>query len=230
MIGDRPGRARFWLWAAGEVCVVALGVLVAFGLNEWWVERTARRDEQTHLRALASDFERNVAVYEELIGREETAVNASLELLQLARKDPDSDSAAVRRLLGGVFQSHREKPALDAYEALVNSAGLALLRDEGLRSALAGFAARATDPYSERFSDQLYMAFTNRYIGRLQIAGQVAQESSAPESYAELLRDPAFQEHLALRHVVEGDVASDYRRSLREAQNILEQLRTQIDD
>jgi hypothetical protein len=174
MIRGLLGRSKFWLWAIGEICIVALGVLVAFGLNEWWIDRTARRDEQTHLRALARDFERNVAVYQELIEREETAVKPSLELLRLARTNPESDPAGVQRLLQGVFQSHREKRALDAYSALVNSAGLALLRDERLRGALAGFAARATDPYAERFSDQLYMAFTTRYIGRLQIGSDRA--------------------------------------------------------
>ena len=224
----RFGSSGIWLGAAGEILVVALGVLLAFGLNAWWVDRTASVEEQTHLRALVRDFERNVAVYEELIERAGLASTASLELLQLARKQPDADPAAVQRLVGRVFQSYRMKPALDAYQALVNSAGLTLIRDEMLRRALAGFADRASDPYQERFSDQFYFAFTTQYVGRLQIASQVAHDSTGPQSYNEILSDPVFQEHLAFRHVLEGDVAADYRQRLAEAQGILEQLRAQL--
>jgi hypothetical protein len=218
------GRSGVWLGAVGEIVVVALGVLLAFGLNAWWVESTSRADEQTHLRALARDFQNNVRLYMELITRANRSSTRSLELLQLARKQPDADPVAVSRLMGPVFSSYREKPALDAYQALVNSAGLTLIRDEELRSALAGFADRATDPYQERFADQLYMAFITTYIGRTQVAGNVAADGTEPTSFVELLSDPVFQEHLAYRAVVEGDVVSYYCDQLKEAQSIFEQL------
>lgn len=225
----RLGSSRIWLGAAGEILIVALGVLLAFGLNAWWVERTVRADEQTHLRALVRDFESNLGVYKELIRRASVSSKKSLELLQLARREPNADPVAVRRLLGDVFSSHRAKPALDAYEALVNSAGLALIRDEELRSALAGFADRATDPYSERFADQAYVEFSRRYVGRLQMAGLVVGDGAEPQPYVELLTDPFFQEQLAIRYVLEGGVVSYYCRQWSDAQRILEQIGIQIE-
>ena len=228
-LAQRGARANVLLWIAGEIFIVVAGVLIAFSLNAWWVERSARIDEQTHLRALERDFERNVGIYTTLLEREEEIVTASRELLQLARKQPDSEPAIVSPLMGHVFQSLRMEPALDAYQALVNSAGLTLLRDEELRGDLAGFASRGIDPYFARYSDQLYMAFTTRFVGRLQIAGIADEEPTAGQSYAELLGDPAFQEHLALRHFVERDVAGEYRQLLRQAEDILARLRTQID-
>ena len=232
MIGEfraREVRPSALLWAAGETLIVTIGVLIAFGLNAWWVERSARIEEQTHLRALARDFEQNVNVYAEVAQRAKRSSDASLELLQLARKQPDADPAAVRTLLGRVFQSYRKKPALDAYEALVSSAGLTLIRDEKLRLALAGFADRATEPYQERFADQLYLDLTTRYLGRTQLAGLVAGDAAELESFAELLRDPAFQEHPAYRYVLERDVASLYEDRATEARDVLQRLRAQID-
>jgi hypothetical protein len=216
------------LGAVGEILIVALGVLLAFGLNAWWVESTTRAEEQTHLRALARDFERNVAVYTELVRRQQRIIDKSLELLRLARKQPDAEAAAVTELLGPVFTSLREEPALDAYHALVNSAGLALISDEELRSDLAGFATRATDPYYVRFSDQLYMNFTTRFVGQLHLLDVVADDSGPPRSYAELLGDPAFQEHLAFRHAVESQVQGVYEQLLSEAEEILDQLRARL--
>jgi hypothetical protein len=222
------GRSGVWLGAVGEVLIVALGVLLAFGLNAWWVESTTRAEEQTHLRALARDFERNVGVYSELIRRQQRIVDKSLELLRLARKQPDAEPAVVVDLLGPVFTSLREEPALDAYNALVNSAGLALISDEELRSDLAGFATRATDPYYVRYSDQLYMNFTTRFVGRLHMLDLVADDSTPPRSFAELLSDPAFQEHLAFRHAVESQVQAVYEELLSESEDILDELRAQL--
>lgn len=227
-LAQRGVRSRALLWIVGEIFIVAVGVLIAFGLNAWWVERNTQAEEQIHLRALARDFERNVALYTALIEREQRIVDKSLELLQLARKQPDADAAVVTDLLGPVFTSLREEPALDAYNALVNSAGLALIRDEELRSDLVGFASRAPHPYYERFSDQLYLELTTRFVGQLHLLDSVAGDTVAPRSYARLLADPAFQEHLALRHAIERQVQSTYRQLLREAQDILEQLQSQL--
>ena len=234
MIGEfrpraqRGARANVLLWVAGEIVIVVAGVLIAFGLNAWWAERSARIEEQTHLGALIRDFELNVALYEEHAQRSQRTADASLELLQLARKQPDAEPAVVRTLLNRVFSSYRRRPALDAYEALVSSAGLTLIRDEKLRAALAGFADRAIEPYQERFSDQVYLDFTTRYLGRLQLAGQVAQDGTELESFAELLSDPTFQEHLAYRYAIEGDVARLFKQRLREAEDVLAQLQAQL--
>jgi hypothetical protein len=234
MIGEfrtreqRGTASNVLLWIAGEIFIVVAGVLIAFGLNAWWTERSARSEEQTHLLALIRDFEQNVGVYEELIARANRTSNASLELLQLARKRPDTDAAVVGGMIGPVFSSYRKKPALDAYDALVSSGGLTLIRDEKLRAALAGFADRSSEPYQERFSDQLYLAFTTRYVGRLQIAAGVAGDVAQPESFVDLLSDPAFQEHLAYRHVLERNVVSHYEDRLSEAMDILRQLRAEL--
>ncbi len=227
----RRGRSyRFLLWVAGEIFIVVAGVLIAFGMNAWWAERSARVEEQTHLRALIRDFELNVRLYEDQSERSQRIADASLELLQLARKKPDAEPAVVRTLLNRVFSSYRRSPALDAYEALVSSAGLTLIRDEKLRGALAGFADRAVESYRERFSDQVYLDFTTRYLGRRQLAGQMAQDGTELESFAELLSEPTFQEHLAYRYALESDVARLFEERLTEVQDVLAQLQASLDE
>jgi hypothetical protein len=227
-LAQRGARSSVLFWIAGEIFIVVAGVLIAFGLNAWWVDRSARVDEQVHLRALARDFELNVSLYETMLEKKELVVGSTLELLQVSRSQADADPAVVTKLMNGVLTSFREEPALDAYHALVNSAGLTLLRDDDLRNDLAGFAGRATDLYQEGYAEQLYMDFTTRFIGRLGYAGLIAGDAQ-PQSYAELLKDPAFQEHLAFRHLIEKEVAGNYRRLLRETHDILERLRAQTE-
>jgi hypothetical protein len=230
VLAQRGRPYGFLLWAAGEIFVVVAGVLIAFGLNAWWAERSARIEEQTHLRSLMRDFELNVGVFDEIMNRAQRSADASLELLQLARNQPDADPARVRALLGPVFSSYRKKPVLDAYEALVSSVGLTLIRDEKLRAALAGFADRATEPYQEQFADRIYLEFTTRYLGRMQLAAAVARDATPLESFAELLNDPAFQEHLAYRYVLESDVAGLYADRVSEARDISARIRGQLQE
>jgi hypothetical protein len=231
-----PRRASFlprlrtetvW-WAIGEISVVVVGVLIAFSLNAWWLERDALRAEHVHLRALVSDFERNVNALEALIDRHERIEAASLELLRLSRTDPGAPADQVRPLLGRVFSSVRFEPVLGAYDALLNSAGLTLIRDDGLRSALAAFAARMQGRYSERFADELYFQLLRDTAGRTGLADVVLTDQNPERSFLPLLADARFQESLALRHLAEGEVAGQYRDFLDLAQQVLTALRGQL--
>lgn len=137
----RLRKETVW-WAVGEISIVVAGVLIAFALNAWWVERDTLRAEQVHLRSLVTDFEQNVGSLQALLQRQERVERACVDLLRLARTKPVASSDSVRPLLGQVFSSVRFEPVMGAYDALLNSAGLTLIRDDDLRSSLAAFAAR----------------------------------------------------------------------------------------
>jgi hypothetical protein len=97
-------------WAVGEISIVVTGVLIAFALNAWWVERDALRAEQVHLRSLVTDFEQNVGSLQALLKRQERVEKACVDLLRLARTEPVASSDSVRPLLGQVFSSVRFEP------------------------------------------------------------------------------------------------------------------------
>lgn len=223
----RLRRETVW-WAAGEISIVVAGVLIAFALNAWWVEREALRAEQVHLRSLVTDFEQNVGSLQVLIQRQERVAKASVDLLRLARTERVASSDRIRPLLGQVLSSVRFEPVMGAYEALLNSAGLTLIRDDELRSSLAAFAARMNGRYSERFSDELYFSLIRDFAGRLGIADEVLADRKPPTSFSSLLADAKFQEYLALRHTAESEVAGQYRGFLKAAQKVLAELRSQV--
>jgi hypothetical protein len=90
------------------------------------------KQEQIHLRALASDFEQNTAILKRLIELEESIASSSHELLLRAQGRAASSSESVSALVDKVFNSARYEPVMGAYEALVNSAGLTLIQDDSL--------------------------------------------------------------------------------------------------
>jgi hypothetical protein len=97
-----------------EIGVVTGGILIAFALDAWWDNRAQARQEQAHLRALASDFRENIERLNALIEREEAVVSNSQSLLRLAQSPGPHSTQAIHRLLGQVFSSQRFDPVLGA--------------------------------------------------------------------------------------------------------------------
>jgi hypothetical protein len=230
MTSDRVQGRRLLL----EALVVIASILIAFALDAWWDQRASQRTEAAHLRALQSDFEQNVSRLEQAIKREERIAEASRSLLLLAnRPDASFSGDSVSNLLGQVFNSGRFDPVMGAYEAVVSSGGLAQVRDDSLRLALADFASYLEGRYFERYSDELYFDFVQSFTGQLGMSEFVlATDSStatrlatASQRPSALLRNPKFREHLALRYLAERDVAGSYRGLLEKAKRVLELIR-----
>jgi hypothetical protein len=215
----------------GEIGIVTIGILIAFALDAWWDDREIAAREQVHLHALAGDFEQNVAALRKLIELEDDISSSSLKLLDRSRAPEPGPKETVDDLLGRVFNSSRYEPVMGAYEALVNSGGLTLIRDDALRASLAQFAAQASGQYAESWSNELYFVFAREFAGRYMLHFQDARTPDERErAYEELLRDPRFQEHLVVRHYSERDVARKYRELLRLAETVLTQVRAQLRD
>lgn len=213
----------------GEIAVVTAGILIAFALDAWWDNRVTANREQIHLRALASDFEQNVTALRALIRTEEQVMSSSQELLQLARATKPIATTSLVELMSGVFNSSRYEPVMGAYEALVNSGGLMLIRDESLRAALAEFAARVDGEYAESWSNEHYFAFAHEFGASLMLYAWEGERGAADERVLEeMLRNPQFQEHLAVRYYSERDMAKKYRALLQQAESVLTQLQAQL--
>jgi hypothetical protein len=214
----------------GEIAIVTAGILLAFALDAWWDSRATAEHEQIHLRALASDMQQNVAALDKLVSMEELIIANSEALLRLVPRLGTEPVRPVRPLVEQVFNSSRYEPVTGAYEALINSGGLTLIRDEKLRAALADFAASVRGQYAEHWSEEHYFAFSREYGGRmLLLSVQGADALAAEQEYRRMLGERRFQEHLAMRYYSERDMTRKYRALLGKAQALLVQLRAQTD-
>lgn len=223
-------RVPLLMRALGEIGIVTIGILIAFALDAWWDNRAESRQEQIHLRALASDFQQNVDSLKKLVELERSISVSSHELLLRAQGREPSSSEPLRNLFGNVFNSARYEPVMGAYEALVNSAGLTLIQNDSLRAALAQFAARVNDQYPERWSNELYFAFARDFGGRLVLVLENENDAERERELQALLQDPRFQAHLAMRYTGERDVGGRYQELLKQAEALVTQVREQIED
>jgi hypothetical protein len=223
---------RLWTGVAkrmGEIAIVTAGILLAFTLDAWWDNRATAEHEQVHLRALVSDMQQNVAALTSLIEMEEKITANSQELLRLSRVQRTNSSPPVMPLVQQVFNSRRYEPVMGAYEALVNSGGLTMIRAEPLRAALAEFAASVRGQYAENWSDQHYFEFAREFGGRmLLLHSQAADRAASEREYERMLSEPKFLEHLAMRYYSERDMNRKYQTLLKQAEELLVQLRAQV--
>ena len=226
----RRMRLGLLMRAFGEIGIVTVGILIAFALDAWWDGRPMIRQEQIHLRALASDFQQNVDSLKKLIEVEQRIASSSHELLRRAQASGPGAPEPLSTLISNVFNSARYEPVMGAYEALVNSAGLTLIHDDSLRAALAQFAAKVDDQYAESWSNEHYFAFAREFGGRIVLAFHNDNEAEREREFQELLHDPGFQGHLALRYYGERDLAREYGDLLQQAEAVLAQVREQIQD
>jgi hypothetical protein len=223
-----------WGWVLAETGIVVVGILIAFGLNSWWEGRASVDRERAHLTALHSDFERNVERLDALARTQDRVSRASGDLLLIARGHGSAPPDSVDRLMGEVFNSDQFDPVMGAYENLVNSGGLAQIRDPDLRAALASFAAMVDSRYWEEFSTALYLDFNREFMGRLGWAeiilrhelGIGGEASPGPRTSwnHEILADPVFQDHLGFRFFSQRDVAGMYRTLAGQAGLVLERI------
>lgn len=210
-----------------EMLVVVVSILIAFSLDAWWEGRAEARTETAHLRAIRSDFEQNVARLSARVDRQQQIADASRRLLVAISSETPPVRDSVGTLLSQVFSSGRFVPVMGAYEAVISSGGLAQVRDDSLRLALADFASLLEGRYYERYADELYVDFIRSFTGRLGMAAAVVATDSLAAAQAAvvlqsgLLADPGFHERLALRHLAERDVAGTYRELLVKAQHVL---------
>jgi hypothetical protein len=223
--------ARWWTRVArrlGEIAIVTIGILLAFALDAWWDNHTLAAQEQVHLRALASDLQRNVTALKTQIDLEERIIASSEKLLKLSQGS-GNEGAPLAELVNQVFNSGRYEPVMGAYEALVNSGGLTMIRDEDLRAALAEFAARASGKYAESWSDQQYFSFAREYAGRISLLYLRDPSAQTHErEFKAMLAEPKFLENLALRYYSERDMSQKYLGLKQEAEALLVKLRAEI--
>jgi hypothetical protein len=229
---EHPVARRRWqrfARAPGEIAIVTAGILIAFALDAWWDNRVTAEREQIHLRALASDFEQNVESLQKLIQMEDDVISSSRSLLELARAAEPVDEKPLVELMNRVFNSGRYEPVMGAYEALVNSGGLMLIRDESLRSALAEFAARVDGKYAETWSSEHYFAFVREFGASYMLYTWDGERRKPDERvFEQMLRNPRFHEHLAMRYYSERDLAREYRELHQQAMGVLTQLQAQL--
>ncbi|WP_224490655.1 DUF6090 family protein [Robertkochia flava] len=140
---------KYLLYALGEIILVVIGILIALQINTWNNERLLLIKEKQYLRQIRNDLEedlRNLEKTLEFNVRKEAAIEDAYRIL--AYKDPDSLVRAFSSKMSilpnfEIFISTRT-----AFDNMLNSNSIDLIRDTGLRQALSIYYSELDLEYS----------------------------------------------------------------------------------
>ena len=132
-------------WFAAEYLIVVLGVLTAVGINAWWQDQQDATGEASYLALIARDLDQMMDELDELRAYEESQAQnglAAYRLLSDRDRSPEAQatvSASVRRLT----QRRTMRVTNPAYQDLLSTGNLQLIRNAGLRDQVIAFYEQA---------------------------------------------------------------------------------------
>jgi hypothetical protein len=141
-LGDDTVKTEGMRWRASFIqgLGVAMGILLAFGLDALWEERGERTREAAYLTALSGELAANRRIFQdylELLRGESDATNEALDIVfSLTPVAPDS----INRAMWGLGPVDTQRPDQAALSDLLSSGGLALIEDPSVRRLVARYA------------------------------------------------------------------------------------------
>ena len=124
-----------------ELLIIVAGVLLALAADDWWTEREERIEEAEILRAINEDLDSTTEQLQNSITRH-TQVIDNIQTLSGgslgSARDLESD-AFQTTLWNALWDTPGFRVQMSAYEEIKHSGRMRLLRDPGLRRALATF-------------------------------------------------------------------------------------------
>ncbi len=133
---DRSLAGRFLF----EFIVVVAGVLVALALSAWFEGRRDAASEQTYLALLSRDLDRTIAELETFVEFESRQLeDAAIAVRALAAAPAVTDQARVSASMAHLMSRQTLVLKNAAYEDLISTGKLSLIRDVKLRDQIVDF-------------------------------------------------------------------------------------------
>ena len=138
-----PGKIRTYLaYAAGEIVLIVVGILLALQISEWNQARKDRMEEKEMLIALKAEFEINRRRMERAIVVRSAIADAANRLLQLSADGEAVTPEELDRLISHLNWYLKTDLADDVLNRAIQEGKLELIEDSTLGAKVAAFTSR----------------------------------------------------------------------------------------
>lgn len=145
--------SKYLLYAAGEIILVVIGILIALQINNWNQERLLKIEEKDILKNIHNEYLQNKKIIQKSIGDSENCMLALKSLMDLMGKDEElikkqnSDSLIFYGFDPPIF-----RPSKNTISGLIQSGRLELLQNQDLVNLIYewGRTMKAITDHSER--------------------------------------------------------------------------------
>lgn len=143
---DSGASARYLKYAAGEILLVVVGILIALQIDSWNDDRLDRRQERESLASMLNDLAVDAARIDDAVAGNEVLLEGLDDLLGLLALPPDALIADPERLrslfIHALVRSYwylRVDFSELTMSQLKSSGGLLLIRDKDVRDAMLNY-------------------------------------------------------------------------------------------
>lgn len=228
MLKDRRPGSFSVRYAAGEVLLIVIGVLIALSASDWQTRRADRRAELAVLRELDSALEEDLAQLRVTVDRFEVVEKSAALILDFMRSAaPYYDSLDAH--FGAVYGvSFRIRPNTAAYESL-KAQGIRLISNESLRASITRvfeqtYARLEDSREAERIAHEDLRPYYQAHFRDLEFG-----ESATPRDYRAVANDQTFENLVAFRmQIVRQNNLPTLRQSIDELSALREAIRSEL--
>ncbi|HPG09877.1 MAG: hypothetical protein H6561_01145 [Lewinellaceae bacterium] len=230
---------KYLKYAFGEIVLVAIGILIALGVNNWNENRKNVSTEHKYLIALLEDFETNLTKSKEIIERIEDDIPQLIGLLEQSALEK---STIPVDSLNNAFAKVSNMPTYSStdrtYNNLVGSGELKIINDESLKTNLANYykslyILNLVQQTHESELVQSFQPFIIEYLDFQAVRPLIIKEFPLPGSLEttkilEVMKTRRFRNIVALKLTILADLL-DLNRNLESInQTIVDQLGQRI--
>jgi hypothetical protein len=137
----QQGRiGNYLIYAAGEIVLVVIGILIALQINNWNEDRKARQLEHVYYCKLLEDIRLDKLLLKGLAVENEERIVGSNNAISLLQKKNPSRKDVIMALRAAVAKTtFTFKPSKSAFEDIKSSGNLSILRDLNVKDALLNY-------------------------------------------------------------------------------------------
>lgn len=217
--------------------MIIASILLALALDAWIAERERQAQERVELRALRTDFSRQIEALKRLQSNNDVKLEKMRLLLANAAKGAAVPVPVVDSAVRALINAPSFDPGATTMESLLASGRLSLIHDFELRAALVEWQGVVDEVKDNelllrefvRQSVVPYLAARHAPLGRAfsthrDWPAPPLDPATAEERYNRILSDPEFEALLSYRFTWTLGSREEYEQAIGRAERILELL------
>lgn len=159
---------RYLKYAAGEILLVVIGILLALQLNNWKEQRNNDLKEKEFLRAINVEFKENRVQFDSVLSHHRADLEHLDQIISyfpIKLERPVLDSLAPH--LRKIFASWTFNPSQGSINSLLNTSSFNLIKNDSLRNILLSWADLVNDfSEDEKFNKEYQIGAFDEYFSK----------------------------------------------------------------
>lgn len=136
--------SKYLVYAAGEIILVMIGILLALQVSNWNQARLDSRQEQQILQQLKSEFEENLKELDRKDALRNKMIRSSEQLFKIKKENnlADFHPDTTRMYIGWTHNTPTFDPVRGTTNELLSSGKLYLIKNDGLKTRLTNWSGQ----------------------------------------------------------------------------------------